>query len=451
MAVMRGLIGICALVGCFSPSPQAGAPCGVNRECPDGLECSSRNLCERPGTIVPDSCATTCMGDVFASCGSSQLCTNGCSAAPEPHCRRLVPSNGVSPALLDGATADITQDKLDFREDGEIRRQGDVLRPAGEGVANGIRFAIVGGMTIWAADTWMLPAGELWDFDGNNPIVILGNVIRIDGVIDVGGSGSFGGPGGTNSYTSTTASSDGCQGRAGRSINATHAEGGGGGAGAVAGANGGASNQGGALTGVGGTCTTRPSTIPLRGGNGGGEGGNSNVNAGGGGGGAIALVAMESITIAGDVGAPGAGGTTGNGNGGGGGGGGGAILIEAPLVAITGRITANGGAGGAPSTGNTPTGARGRLDSATPAIGGAYLPPNGGTFRGGAGGAGTTAPQPGQSYNYDVVDPTTMVVTNYNRGGGGGGAAGRIEIKRISGDVTGLTSPPAAITSATIE
>ncbi|MFN0249373.1 MAG: hypothetical protein ACKV2T_20980, partial [Kofleriaceae bacterium] len=41
-------IPIIVLVGCFSPSPQAGVPCAVSGECPTGLVCApATNTCER--------------------------------------------------------------------------------------------------------------------------------------------------------------------------------------------------------------------------------------------------------------------------------------------------------------------------------------------------------------------------------------------------------------------
>ncbi|MBA3395680.1 MAG: hypothetical protein H0T89_23755, partial [Deltaproteobacteria bacterium] len=93
---------------------------------------------------------------------------------------------------------------------------------------------------------------------------------------------------------------------------------------------------------------------------------------------------------------------------------------------------------------------RGSVSTANPALGGNYTGA-GGPARGGNGGAGATLPTNGASYNLNVTDPVSGAVTNTNRGGGGGGAAGIIEIRRRAGDVTGVTSPPAAINAATFE
>ena len=458
---MRAVLLCCVLAGCFNPSPQPGAPCNNNGDCPSGLECSPLNRCEKPGSTgdsgtdgpTVDACVTgVCSGDVLMGCGQTVTCANGCAASPNAHCRQLAPSNGLTTSLLAGATADVSMDKLNFNADGEIKRMNDVIRAGGEGVISGIRFQVVDNVAVWTASSFNLPAGESWSFGGTRPVTLFANTtITIAGSIDVGGTGSVGGPGGSSSNGSTI--TGGCRGRAGRTLpvgapDGRHAEGGGGGGGAnpLIGANGGASNQGGTFTGIGGGCATNPSTIPLAGGNGGGQGGDTNN--GGGGGGAISLVAMETITITGDVGAPGAGGQNANGNGGGGGGGGGAILIEAPTVTISGRVTANGGGGGAPSGGLA--GSRGSMTSATPALGGLYSG-GGGPARGGSGGTSSAGPTVGQSYNLDVTDPVTMVTTNTNRGGGGGGAVGKIEVKRVSGGVTGLASPAAVITDAIVE
>ena len=449
--------------GCYSPTPQPGTPCATNGDCPAGLVCALTNRCERPegelpdGGLVVDACTTgVCEGDMLVGCSAAPVvCANGCGG-PVPHCRELVPSNGLTTALLAGATADMNSDKLNFdATDGSVKRMSVEIRPGGTGVISGIGFEVVQGVGVWTANTWVVPAGESWSFSGTRPVTLYAAVsITIDGTIDVGADIlGIAGPGGTGRNGSTTVG--GCRGRAGRSLDGTHGEGGGGGGGgspnaSQAGANGAPSNtQTGSFTGIGGSCTTNPSTIPLTGGNGGGNGANSINNGGGGGGGAIALVAMKTITITGDVGAPGGGGETAiSANGGGGGGGGGAVLVEAPVVSITGRLTANGGGGGAPNGGTD--GARGSTISATPATGGLYSG-SGGPARGGSGGAGTSAPTTGAGYNLNVTDPVTGVTTNTNRGGGGGGAAGKIQVKRRTGDVTGLVSPAAAIGDVVIE
>ena len=448
-----GLVGLIGLAGCFRPAPQAGAPCGANRECPDGLACSDiTNTCEKPGLndsgVLVDACPeNACAGDLLVGCGSSVTCANGCGGET-PHCLQLAPSNGLTVEMLVGATADVTLDKLNFdADDGSIRMMNIDIRDAGAGVKAGIRWEIVNGVSVWTANTWSLTGGYEWSFSGPRPAALFASsTITIAGTISgLNAVGSLGVLGGASTNASTAAG--GCNGRAGRSLDANHAEGGGGAGGGdnTKGGNGGTSNQGGTLTGIGGMCATRPTTIPLVAGNAGGASGSA---PGGGGGGAFALVAMDSVTITTSLSVSGAGGSNAGSNGGGGGGSGGAIFVEAPTVSISGQLTANGGGGGAPGGGTI--GNDGATTSSAVAQGGTYSG-SGGPARGGNGAAGTTNATNGTSYNFDSVDPVTMVVTNFNRGGGGGGSYGKIEVKRKTGGVSGLASPAAAITNAIFE
>ncbi|HEX3760266.1 MAG TPA: hypothetical protein VHW23_16230, partial [Kofleriaceae bacterium] len=113
---------------------------------------------------------------------------------------------------------------------------------------------------------------------------------------------------------------------------------------------------------------------------------------GGSGGGAIRLVALDSIEVRGAISVNGAGGAGAPRNsacGGGGGGAGGYLGFEAPLVALAGTITANGGGGGggAGATGDGSDGGDGAAAS-TGAPGGA-VPADCG-LAGGTGGATAT-------------------------------------------------------------
>jgi hypothetical protein len=458
------------LAGCFSPSPHAGAPCGTNRECPDGLECSAQNTCEKPGTTfvdaMPDACpAASCDGDMLLGCGEPIACANGCSPDGTPHCFQLAPSNGLTLDLLDGALADVSLEDLDFdTDDGHISTtDGDdnttEIRAPGTGVINGIRFEIRDGMGIFAANSWTFPAStDDHDATGANAFVLFAKTtITVASPIDAGGNGTAGGPSATGRNFSTT-NGGSCRGKAGRSnsgIGAAFGEGGGGGGGAGGGGDGAPSNQP-SPTGVGGaSCSSSPTTIPLKGGQGGGDGGQASANGGGGGGGAMALVALESITIAsgGAVTAPGAGGLSGTGtagNGGGGGGGGGAILLEAPIVDVMGAITANGGGGGAPTGGSD--GNRGAIASSSAAAGGTFscVETPGATAvtrRGGAGGSRLAAAVDGTTCT--ISDATPTVISS--QGGGGGGAAGRTHIRRHSGTTTGVQSPTAVVEDVKFE
>ncbi len=444
---------IAALAGCYRPAPPAGAPCGSNRVCPDGLHClGDPGTCELDPTqsdAAPelDAClAAVCAGDDLVGCGSTVTCKLGCQAAPEAHCAELAPSNGVTTALLVGATADVdgAMDWTFNTESGEIRKGNTPLRQPGSGVVNGIGFAVVDGVGVFTANSFAQDAGRLWSAAGANPLTLFSaTTISISGQVEVRG-GQFGSPGAGGSAGNTSTTVGTCRGRAGRLLATNRGEGGGGGGGSQAGGAGGVST-GGTSSGIGGAVCDTPSTIPLRGGWGGGAGGASSNNAGGGGGGGISLIAMDSITIAASaaIGAPGGGGiSTTNGEGGGGGGGGGAVLLEAPIVVLRGALTAGGGAGAAPSEGD---GNNGSLTTTSIAQGGQFTGP-GGQARGGNGGT-NVAPTAGQNYTFD--DGLGTVIS---RGGGGGGAAGRIEVRARMRDVTpSIVSPTATQSEAVIK
>lgn len=448
------LVIVAFAAGCYQPEVATGLPCADNGACPAGLECRA-GTCEQPGAgtdaapddVAIDACpAASCSGDELIGCGPSVTCEYGCSDVDGAHCKRLAPSNGVTRALLEGVTADITGEWTFNTESGEIRKGNTTLRAAGPGLIAGIRFAVIEGAGVFAARSFVATGPDDLTPAGSNPLVLFAaTTIGISGEVDVGATTQLGVAGGQTALVGTASS--GCRGRAGRAHGAGFAEGGGGAGGRTAGADGAPSNVAGA-TGLGGTlCTTTPSTIPLRGGNGGGAGGASTACSGGGGGGGIALVAMESIAITGRVTAPGAGGESQvTCDAGGGGGGGGAVFLESLQVTVTGFVTAHGGGGGAPRGAN---GARGYSSSSTPAAGGSFTGPDSVTKTGGRGGAATSAPTVGQNYTYDdgLATPTSVV----SRGGGGGGAAGRIEIKSVLHTTPGTISPPATLSAATME
>jgi hypothetical protein len=434
--------------GCYHPTPPAGAPCNSRGECPSGLECVD-DLCQEPGTLPVDAAIdacpeTVCLGDDLAGCGSRITCALGCAeggGAKLPHCLEMIPSNGVTTEMLVGATADLLGLDYDFNTDtGEVTKDaGNVkVRGAGPGVIDGIGFTVVDKMAVFSVHSAIVAKlvddADDWDADGANAFVLYAaTTIDVIGRIDVGANGTDAGPAGSNG--GMTNAIVGCRGRAGLWQATGFGEGGGGGGARTAGGNGAPSNL--ATFGAGGpSCSGQPTTIPLRGGYGGGVGGydptgmTAHGGIGGGGGGAMALVAMESITISGQVASPGSGGKSpAAADGGGGGGAGGAVLLESPVVTITGALTANGGGGGAPSADD---GSRGHTTDGSSAGGGAFN-----TGNGGRGGTGNVTPGNGTNF--------TDLVTS--RGGGGGGAAGRTEIKSRSRTTTGaILSPGPALT-----
>ncbi len=137
--------------------------------------------------------------------------------------------------------------------------------------------------------------------------------------------------------------------------------------------------------------------------------------AGGGGGGAIQISSAASITVtlAGGIDVSGGGGEGGcpGDFSGAGGGAGGMVFLEAPMIAVTGQIAANGGGGGTGDDsggGDSIPGSDGMLGT-TPAAGG---PGSSTLVQGGAGAAGAT--------------PAMAGTTGYGSPSGGGGGLGRL-------------------------
>ena len=164
------------------------------------------------------------------------------------------------------------------------------------------------------------------------------------------------------------------------------------------------------------------------------------------GGGAVQITARSEITVTaqGQILATGGGGKGGKAleyisecgwkGGGGGGGSGGAILLEAPHVAVQGRLSVNGGGGGAGGAGgNVPVAERHGADGSQGGSG--FDAAEGGPagLCGGAGGNGASPNTPagtlGDDHPYDA--------------GGGGGGLGRITL-RGGALVLGEQVPPQA-------
>jgi hypothetical protein len=271
------------------------------------------------------------------------------------------------------------------------------IRAAGTGVTSGIGYSVNNGVAVFRFASLTISA-SVAPF-GTNAIALVA-----DGAIDVGAditlqascvgaAGPVGGsPGGAASKGATGSGG-------GVGPPAPPAGGGGGGYGGTGGL--GAGNIG------GGSRYGDPRITLLVGGGGGGGGGGA---AGGNGGGAIQLASNTSISISGGINAGGCGGKSASGiSGGGGGGAGGTILLEAPQIAIPGKLAVNGGGGG--GVGTTTNGANGTLDR-TPAAGGT------GTGNGGAGAAASSL---------DGAASTGL------EGGGGGGGIGRIRLDTRTG------------------
>lgn len=176
--------------------------------------------------------------------------------------------------------------------------------------------------------------------------------------------------------------------------------------------------------GNGGPVAGTATLMPLRGGCRGGSAA-SFATVPGNGGGAIQITSATRIDVVGKIGTPAFGGNVS-----GGGGAGGGILLEAPIVSVTGGLYANGGAGGCGNYfSDYDNSGKLEMSAATRECG----------LSGGNGGFGTTPPTAGQTKS------NTSGSSDY--GAGGGGAVGRIRINTLDMAImgTGEQSPPASL------
>jgi hypothetical protein len=171
--------------------------------------------------------------------------------------------------------------------------------------------------------------------------------------------------------------------------------------------------------------------------------GSANVNNAGGpagdGGGAVYLIAVNTITVAGDVFASGGGGGaraggTGQEEGGGGGGAGGMIGLDARTINVTGHVVANGGGGG--GGGTTDRGGTAGGDGTTTTW---NVRANGGS------GGSTGSMTAGGGAKGTTVGVTSMFDGD-NSTGGAGGAAGGLGVIWTWGALTGTMISPTPVT-----
>lgn len=357
------------VAGCFSPSPPAGAPCpdGV---CPRGLVCSPATLtCEKTAVVADEDAGLDGARDAPAGCF-------GVFAT-------VCPDGGLGPALVQTTptTLDTSSSPLCV----------PYHLPSG---AADTAYCVIAASTITLS-----PTGRA-TITGARPLVIVGNQVQLDGVIDAASH-----RGGT---TGPNANPGACVAGAAPGTDA----GGPGGSFGGAGGNGGASGS--APPALASVATPKPTQ--LRGGCAGRAGESPNTGgAAGAGGGAVYVIAQQ-LVIGGTINVSGASGRGGGlSAGGGGGGSGGMIVLEAPTIvtSMAARIFANGGGGG--EGGGLDNGGDNGIDSTAPTqagFGGAGGVGGGGD--GGDGSAGTTPAAPGQAGTV--------------AGGGGGGGAGAIRV-----------------------
>jgi hypothetical protein len=242
----------------------------------------------------------------------------------------------------------------------------------------------------------------------------------LNGLLDVGGSGTVSGPGQGWHYTGTGSGLGGSYGTVG-------------------------GNNGGPLLGT-------PEIIPLVGGCSGED--ICSSSPGGGAGGAIQISAGLSLTV--DAGAMISSGG-GGGVGGGicnisapGGGSGGSILLEAPTLSLSGTLAANGGGGGGGGAlGRSNGGAGYNAVGAGSASGGYGNSGYGcllcGDTSGGQGGSGSVGDGPGGGGQFGTSITCCLGGPEETGQGGGGGGAGRIRLNSTGGcQCSAVTLSPSA-------
>lgn len=429
----------CILVlvsACTKKNPEY---CASDGECADSLRpfCDVNGEFEESGfedntcTVRPADCAVdrcgctpgsaTCEGTQVSVCdaGGRSVITSPCAlgcAITEPRCATFAPSNDLANALDDA------------------RAEMDVVLPVGITIdtSTGV-VTTAGGATLGIRSVLVAQAGGLKPiraFLGKSFVIdesrIVGansfaavspGPIIVKGRVDASATGRINGPGGQEGSSSCVGGAT-----AHEQCNSNNCApgAGGGGNGTAGGAGGGVSPQ---VQRLGGQVQT--TFAPLAGGCRGGDHlntGGTLLNQGGAGGGAVQLVSLDSVRLVElgliDVGAGGGDVTAGGGSGG-------TVVLEAPIVQMTGPsagVTANGGAGGgcfAIGPDATPT--------LSPALG-----PSSCSHYAGTGGTGSAVATPGAYCT--PVPPFGCDFTEAPRGGGGG-AAGRIRIATADGQL----------------
>lgn len=398
--VVRWALLSVALVGCYSPTPHAGARC-ADGLCPAGLVCS-------PATDTCEVVAVELDGSMMLADADIDAPVDSASMTTSPDARTCWGTGllSICPTTMPTQAVNVTASTT-------INTNNSTLCVPYSG-ANASAYCVV------AATSVSIAAGKTVRAVGAKPLVILStSSITVDGTINISDAGAGANPGVCVAGGTPTSA----QGGAGGSFT------GAGGAG------------GGVATGLGPAGAPATSTPAVRGGCRGGNGGGTTAGNGGDGGGAIYLIAASSISVSatGSINASGGAGlaaaatNSGPGAGGGGGGAGGFIGFDAPTVSVIGAAYANGGGGG---EGATPNHA-GSDGSISPSALTAGAGGSGGAKKGGNGGAG--------AQGATRAGANATAGGNCGRGGasggGGGGAAGMIYVHPTQA-LVGEISPP---------
>ncbi len=357
--------------------------------------------------------ASSCTNDTLVRCkddGSGEesvACPLGCHDT-DVRCNDVDPSNALAAALdqsAAGPALDLGSSATIDTSTGQVTVDGTAVTVASSVVGTSPPVRVFAVASLVAAEV---------NVTGTSALAIVSNGdIKIAGHFSLSATSSISGPGALNNAT--------CEGKTTITGTNAYSGAGGGGFGTSGGRGGnvnntdtGSARNGGAAGGVTGNVTL----TPLRGGC---DGGIFSGNLRGRGGGAVQLVSRTKLVIEGILSA--------NGSSAGGGGSGGGILLEAPIVQVSGNVVANGGAGA--GGGLVPkVGEHGRTDN-QPAIGATGVNTDSGN--GGNGAAGAIGATNGQD----------KTVAGLVFGGHGGGGVGRIRVNTAANGFTstGIISP----------
>lgn len=363
------------LPACFNPN-YAGERCSPLDECPGGFTCNPVNrICET---------------------GDARLCYG---TEPFTICLAAAPSKAL---MIETATTLDTDLPATLNPE---TSQGCTVTTSGDA-----GYCVVAATTITVGATLRAIGVKSLVLVASDSITVTGA-----GVIDVGSHQDV------DPHIRAGAGADPAMCSAGMfaGMSPTHVNSSGGGAGGSFLGLGGSGGTGGGLTGGGGGVSgaTVASVTTIRGGCPGQEGAGADPGASGDGGGAVFLIAGRQIDVSGSIlagGAGGGGGSMSTSSGGGGGGAGGMIGFDAPAISGTGLLVANGGGGGegGGSNASASTGRAGADSITTTAARGG----SGNTMTAGDGGDGSSGSAAGAGAEASGGG------SNSGGGGGGGGA-----------------------------
>lgn len=426
----RCLVIAVALAGCTEANPAATCSTGscIDPAFPycdvDGL------IGGTPGTCIAVSCppgqVEKCAAGQAVTCNGTGngydrvACSLDCLSSPTPHCATIEPK--YLPDICDSlATTDLelTGNGM-FDPNLDANCTGGVVEQTGAPsicIAHYRKIVFAAGSTLTILGK--SPTG------GRSMVFVADEDLSIDGVVDASARQSDPGPGG-GVYIS------------GGKTDINQAGGGAGGK-TVGGPGGTATLDGGGTNG--GTASNDPALLMAFIGGASAyqitQSGPNPLFCGGGGGGAVMFIACRgSVSVTGTVNVGGGGGHGGFSIGNAavnacGGGAGGYVVVQGAALSLSGRLFANGGAGGngrASSGADGGNGPGGSMSDSMPARPGSGISGEG---RGGAGGVGTTLPTEG-------LHPTMSGAT----AGGGGGSVGFLQLY-VPRSATPVVSPAA--------